>query len=192
MRVWWRYHTVAPGDTLIAVARTYHTPLRVVAEANQLDISATVEPGARLIVPIAPGKHSGGDSQTYAKRLTVYRVRKNDSVQTVSDNLGIPATTIRRWNRLKGDGLAGRRVLYIHLPVSPIAATNERLTSSNHKRNSNLAVSKAKAPVHHTVQRGETLYSIASSYKTSVTAIKQTNAHLATLRPGMVLIIPAQ
>ncbi len=192
MRVWWRYHTVAPGDTLIAVARTYHTPLRVVAEANQLDISATVEPGARLIVPIAPGKHSGGDSQTYAKRLTVYRVRKNDSVQTVSNNLGIPATTIRRWNRLKGDGLAGRRVLYIHLPVSPIAATNERLTSSNHKRNSNLAVSKAKAPVHHTVQRGETLYSIASSYKTSVTAIKQTNAHLATLRPGMVLIIPAQ
>src|SRR6266478_140915 len=130
MRVWWRYHTVAPGDTLVSVARTYRTPLRVIAEANQLDISATVEPGAKLIVPIAPGKHSGGDSQTYAKRLAVYRVTKNDSVQTVSDNLGIPATTIRRWNRLKGDSLAGRRVLYIHLPVSPTVGTAERLTSS--------------------------------------------------------------
>jgi LysM repeat protein len=46
--------------------------------------------------------------------------------------------------------------------------------------------------MHHTVKRGETLYSIATNYKTSVTAIKQTNAHVATLRPGMVLLIPAQ
>ncbi len=192
MRAWWRYHTVAPGDTLVSIAQSYHTPLRVVAEANQLDISASVEAGAKLVVPIAPGKHSGGDSGTYAKRVTVYRVRKNDSVQTVSDNLGIPATTIRRWNRLKGDSLAGRRVLYIHLPVSPTVAAAERLTSSKHKRVSNLTATKSKTPTRHTVQRGETLYSIASSYKTSVTAIKQTNAHVATLRPGMVLIIPAQ
>ncbi|PYV76114.1 MAG: hypothetical protein DMG96_15170 [Acidobacteria bacterium] len=33
---------------------------------------------------------------------------------------------------------------------------------------------------------------MATNYKTSVAAIKQTNAHVATLRPGMVLIIPAQ
>jgi LysM repeat protein len=46
--------------------------------------------------------------------------------------------------------------------------------------------------VRHTVKRGETLYSIATNYKTSVAAIKQTNSHVATLRPGMVLIIPAQ
>ena len=42
------------------------------------------------------------------------------------------------------------------------------------------------------VKPGETLYSIANSYNTSVVAIKQTNTHLATLRPGMVLIIPAR
>jgi len=51
---------------------------------------------------------------------------------------------------------------------------------------------KSASPVRHTVKRGETLYSIANNYNTSVTAIKQTNAHLATLRPGMVLVIPAQ
>jgi LysM repeat protein len=42
------------------------------------------------------------------------------------------------------------------------------------------------------VRRGETLYSIASNYRTSVKAIKQTNSNVATLRPGMVLVIPAQ
>lgn len=191
MRLWWRYHTVEPGDTLMSVARSYRTTLRTIAEANQLDTSANIEAGAKLIIPIAPGRHSGSDAQTYAKRLTVYHVRKNDTVQTIADNLGIPPTTIRRWNRLKGDSLAGRRVLYVHLPVTPTAAS-EHLEASKPKHNNHLAASRSEAPIHHTVKRGETLYSIATNYRTSVAAIKQTNAHIATLRPGMVLVIPPQ
>ena len=191
MRLWWRYHTVEPGNTLMSVARSYRTTLGTIAEANQLDTSANIEAGAKLIIPIAPGRHSTGDAQTYAKRLTVYHVRKNETVQTVADNLGIPPTTIRRWNRLKGDSLVGRRVLYIHLPVTPTAAS-ERFDASKPKRNSHLAASRSEAPIHHTVKRGETLYSIATNYRTSVAAIKQTNAHIATLRPGMVLVIPPQ
>jgi LysM repeat protein len=40
------------------------------------------------------------------------------------------------------------------------------------------------------VKPGETLYSIATNYNTSVEALKQTNSNVATLRPGMVLVIP--
>jgi LysM repeat protein len=39
------------------------------------------------------------------------------------------------------------------------------------------------------VKQGETLYSIASSYKTTVDALKRDNSNVAVLRPGMVLII---
>jgi len=192
MRIWWRYHKVISGDTLMSVARNYHTTVKAIAEANQLEANAEIESGARLVIPIAPGKHTGGDSQTYAKRLTIYHVRKNDTVQTVADNLGVPPTTICRWNRLKGDSLAGRRVLYVHLPVSPTEAAATPLRASNSKKNSHLVPAKSDSPLHHTVKPGETLYSIANNYRTSVAAIKQTNAHLATLRPGMVLVIPAQ
>src|SRR6266700_864117 len=66
MRLWWRYHTVEPGDTLMSVARSYRTTLGTIAEANQLDTSANIEAGAKLIIPIAPGRHSTGDAQTYA------------------------------------------------------------------------------------------------------------------------------
>ena len=192
MRVWWRYHTVAGGDTLMSLARTYGTPMRTIANANQLDISDTIEPGAKLVIPIAPGRHSSGDGQTYARHLTVYHVRKSDTLETVSNNLGVAPATIRRWNRMKGDSLAGRRVLYVHLPVSPTVAAAEHSTSPKSRRTKTLAESKSGSSVHHTVRRGETLYSIANNYKTSVKAIKQTNANVATLRPGMVLVIPAQ
>ena len=189
MRVWWRYHQVVQGETLMSVARTYHTTARAIAEANQLELNDSVEAGAKLVIPIAPGKHSATDVQTYAKRLTVYHVKKNDTVQSVSDNLGVPPMTIRRWNRLKGDSLSGRRVLYVHLPISP-AATPEQHVVSKSKHTNQLKNVKSTTSIRHTVKPGETLYSIATNYNTSVEAIQQSNAHTATLRPGMVLVIP--
>jgi membrane-bound lytic murein transglycosylase D len=191
MRVWWRYHTVSSGETIMSLARSYHTTGHAIAEANQLDLESSVDAGAKLVIPIAPGKHSGGDIQTYAKRLTVYHVRKNDTLQSVADNLGVAPTTIQRWNRLKGGSLSGRRVLYVHLPISPAAVPSETRAVSKSRGSRALASNENNTPVRHTVKRGETLYSIATNYRTSVEAIKQTNAHVATLRPGMVLVIPA-
>ena len=43
--------------------------------------------------------------------------------------------------------------------------------------------------VRHKVEPGETLYSIAKSHNTTVTALKQQNGNLATLKPGMILLI---
>jgi peptidoglycan lytic transglycosylase D len=207
MRVWWRLHKVEGDDTLMSVARHYHTTARSIAEANQIELSADLAVGAKLVVPVAPGRHASGEGQTYAKRLTVYRVRKGDTLQRVSDNLGIPPTVIRRWNRLKGESLAGRKVLYVHLPISPGAAAASRSVASKSSKSSHLAKvssstqntpsaseEKTASPKgrRHTVRRGETLYSIANSYNTTVKAIQQTNDHVATLRPGMVLIIPPQ
>ena len=191
-RLWWRYHQVAPGENLMSVARSNHTTVKAIADANQLDATADLDTGAKLIIPAAPGKRSGGDVETYAKHLTVYRIRNGETIQTVADNLGVPPATLRRWNRLKGDSLEGRRVLYVHLPVSPRAGSSERVAATKSKHSKHLADSKSGGALHHTVKPGETLYSIANNYKTSVTAIKQTNAHLATLHPGMVLVIPAQ
>ena len=149
MRVSWRYHKVAPGETLMSLARTYHTPLKTIADANQLSTSAGIGAGAKLVIPVTP--QHGGDTQTYAKRLTVYHVRKNDTVQTVSDNLGIPATTIRRWNRLKGDSLAERHVLYLHQPISPGAAPTQQVASSKRHGSNHLEYS-SPVPVRHTVK----------------------------------------
>jgi LysM repeat protein len=43
--------------------------------------------------------------------------------------------------------------------------------------------------VRHKVKQGETLFSIASTYKTTVDALKRDNRNVAVLRPGMVLVI---
>jgi membrane-bound lytic murein transglycosylase D len=187
MRVWWRYHKVQNGDTLASIARSYRTTTKAISSANNLE-SGELEPDAKLIIPIAPGKHAlSEDAATYSHHAMAYRVKKGDTVASVAENFGVPPQMVRRWNRIKGDSLRGRRVVYVHLPVSPTVAS--RQLAAKGKRSKGRTVLAQKQLVHHKVKQGETLSSIATSYNTTVSAIQRDNGKVATLRPGMILIV---
>ena len=188
-RVWWRYHKVQGNETLASIARTYHTTAKAIAEANNLD-DDSVAPDTRLIIPIAPGKYR--ETGSYARAITRYRVRKGDTVETVAENFAVPAKMVRGWNHLKGSSLAGRKVLYLHLPVTPAAGGTQVAARHSSKPASHRArtqVASNSGLVHHKVKRGETLSSIANSYNTTVAALKRANRNVATLRPGMILVV---
>ena len=207
-RLWWRYHTVRSGDTITILARTYHTTAKQIEEANHLD-SPELESDAKLIIPVAPGKHPN-DGVTYAKHITRYKVHKGDTVESVAENFGVSAQQLRRWNGLRGNSLAGRRVLALHVPISP-SAHDQEVASSHAKAKrttpktetastkppatksseiERLKTTKSEsAVVHHKVKSGETLYSIANLYNTTVAALKRENKNVAVLRPGMILTI---
>jgi membrane-bound lytic murein transglycosylase D len=191
MRVWWRYHKVKPGDTLGSIAREYRTTAREIAQANDLEDGQALTPDTKLTIPIAPGKHARSEEATYSRRAIRYRIRKGDTVQKVADNFGVPPAMVRRWNHLKGDSLKGRSVVYVHLPVTPTAsqlAANAYHSTTKRKKTIS-ANTQGNSVVHHKVKQGETLYSIASAYKTTVDALKRDNRNVAVLRPGMVLVI---
>ncbi len=200
MRLWWRYHSVQPGDTLASLARNYHVTARSISEANHLDGPA-LEANAQLVIPIAPGKHPQSDTATYARRITRYKVRRGDTVETVADNVGVSPQMIRRWNGLHGSSLAGRKVLALHLPVTPSShpevastrtgkkGTGTKSAQTNPKKSQAQTEESAQvATVRHTVRSGETLYSIATAYNTTVAALKRDN-HIGVLHPGMILIV---
>ena len=190
-RVWWRYHKVQDGETLASLSRTYRMPMKSIAEANGLE-EGELTPDTKLIIPMAPGNER--DTGTYARRITRYKVRKGDTVESVAADFGVSAKVLRGWNRLKGSSLAGRKVLYLHLPVSPGAAGTRVAASRTKKSHKGAAATQtASAPksgvIHHKVKRGETLTSIANSYNTTVSALKHDNRNVAALRPGMILVV---
>src|SRR5580704_17001525 len=207
MRLWWRYHTVRPGDTLASLARSYHVTAQSITAANHLE-GTELEADAKVIIPVAPGKHPLSDTATYARRITRYKVHKGDTVETVAENFGVSAQMVRRWNGLpRGDSLRGRKVLALHLPVTPNTETASTASrpATHTRKTSRIASAKASdensengstdpatgqgAVLHHTVKSGETLYSIATTYKTTVAALKRSNGNVAVLHPGMVLVV---
>jgi membrane-bound lytic murein transglycosylase D len=208
MRLWWRYHKVQPGDTLASVSRSYRVTAKSIAAVNGVE-GTELPVGAKVIVPVAAGKIPLSDTATYARRITRYKVHKGDTVESVAENFGVPVQMVRRWNGLRGDSLRGRTVLALHLPVTPSseAASTSHATSTRQGQKpaqkvatkvpagkSAKAVSSSTSEqagvVRHKVKSGETLYSIATTYKTTVAALKRTNGDIATLHPGMILIVP--
>jgi membrane-bound lytic murein transglycosylase D len=202
MRLWWRYPAVHSGDTLASLARRYRVTEKSIVEANQLQ-SGALEGNAKVVIPLAPSQHASADNGTYARRITRYKVRRGDTVQTVAENFGIPVQMLRRWNGLRSDSLHGRTVLALHLPVAPSGESASAASSRSSAARSRLPaahksvaeVSESSEPasvVHHKVKSGETFYSIASTYRTTVAALKRSNQNVATLRPGMILVVQQQ
>ena len=200
MRLWWRYHTVEPGETLASLSRAYRIPIKSLEQANHLD-APELSTDSKLIIPLPPSKHPA-DTGAYARRITRYRVHPGDTVQTVAENFGVPPLMVRRWNGLRGDSLRGRKVVALHLPVTPTARDTQVTSRSLSKRAKTAQAASSKpvaesenggeaqgTVVRHTVKSGETLYSIANAYKTTVAALKRNNQNIAVLHPGQILIV---
>jgi membrane-bound lytic murein transglycosylase D len=124
----WRYHRVAPEDTLASVAREYHVTEAALAAANQLPASEGNESIAgveALVIPAAP-------AAAPPARAMLYTVRKGETLVTISDRFGISLTQLRRWNKVTGIKVQPGQKLHIADPDSvPHAASRAHRGSSS-------------------------------------------------------------
>src|SRR5207248_26071 len=187
---WWRYYKVTPGDTVASVARHYGVPAKAIASANKLQDN-DLEADSKVIIPMAPGHHPPGEVIVYSRRATRYRVRRGDTLSSIADEFGVPADKVRRWNGVRGNRIRPGRLIVIHLPVTPeqeLAQSGGKTRKSKHA--SKMQPAKSSGKVLHKVRPGETLTSIATSYNTTVSALRRDNGKVASnLRAGAVLVI---
>ncbi len=187
MRVWWRYHRVAPGDTVSALAKRYRTTAQAILEVNALDDDQLLAE-AKLIIPVTPGKRPVGEEDVvYSKKATRYRVRRGDTVLSISDDFGVPPEKLRQWNSIKGNLVRLGQRLRIYRPVGLREPSPKSAGGKAGRKKSLQASGKRRV---HTVKPGETLYSIASAYNTTVAELKRDNGLASNkLFPGDTLVI---
>lgn len=142
-RVAWRYHKVESGETLAEIAKRYHTTSAAISEVNGLD-GPDVATDTRLIIPVTPGRE--GEGITYSRHATRYKVRRGDTVLSVSDDFGVPPEMLRKWNHLRGNDLRAGRVIYIHRPVLSASSQRKSGASAKSKRSSKLRSTKKRSP----------------------------------------------
>lgn len=133
MRVWWQYHRVRSGDTLGSIAKKYRTTAEAIQKVNGLD-GDDLRLESKLIIPITPGRQSSGEAVSYAKRATRYKVRKGDTVLSVADEFNVPAASVRKWNRLKGNALKAGRTLTIYRAVKEASSEPQESASRSGKK----------------------------------------------------------
>ena len=192
----WRLHTVEQGETMADIARHYHVTVAGIESANHLEAHAVVPAGFMLNVPAAPP----------AVRLVHYRVVRGDTLEGIAERFDVSVSQLKRWNNIHGASVPRGSRLKIYAGGSPddSSRSSSAAKSAVHPAASgNAAVGVRKvsttatnagdkpATVEHHVKQGETLYSIAHAYKTSVESIRQANSFLGErpLKAGDVLTI---
>jgi membrane-bound lytic murein transglycosylase D len=157
-RVMWRYHKVAPGESLAVIAKKYKTTEKAIASANDLE-GAQLTAGTKLVIPANGPVPAEGKGFAYSKHPTRYKVRRGDTVLSVADDFSVPPAKVRSWNRLKGNDLRAGRFLMIYKPIAPGQADRAPAKTAHRKkrRSATPSASKSKAAAPKTESSRDTL-----------------------------------
>ena len=189
-RVLWRRHRVESGESLTSIAKKYRVTAGAVAEANNLEAKAALQEGDKLIIPAsAPAASEQG-------KLTRYRVRRGDTLHSIAEQFSVTPAELRQWNGLRTDKLARGASLRVYpggrpAPVQRAAAAKRPVPGKASPAAAQQAAADAADSRVHRVRAGETLWSIARAYQTTVEAIRAANQFLLSrqLQVGDQLLI---
>jgi membrane-bound lytic murein transglycosylase D len=185
----WRRHRVEEGESLTSLARKYRITVDAIADANGVTAKTPLRVGDKLIIPAtAPRTETG--------KLVRYRVRRGDTLSSVAEQFSVSVEQLKRWNGIRGTHVARGAVLRVYPGgVMPASSSRAAVTPAQ-KETSSQPVTRAAKPaaggaVVHEVKKGETLWSIARAYETTVDALKAANRWLASrqIQPGDQLTI---
>lgn len=152
-------YIVQKGDTLYSIAAANNTTVDELKKANNLT-SNILSTGQLLKIPSALLPES------------TYIVKKGDSLYSIANKYNATVDELKRINNLTSNILSIGQVL--KLPSDKVSD-----------------VEKEENTINYTVQKGDSLYSIARKYSTTIDKIKDLN-NLTTnlLSIGQVLLIP--
>lgn len=152
-------YIVQKGDTLYSIAAANNTTVDELKKTNNLT-SNILSTGQLLKIPSALLPES------------TYTVKKGDSLYSIANKYNTTVDELKRINNLTSNILSIGQVL--KLPSDKVSD-----------------VEKEENTISYTVQKGDSLYSIARKYSTTIDKIKDLN-NLTTnlLSIGQVLLIP--
>jgi membrane-bound lytic murein transglycosylase D len=180
----WRLHEMEDGETLSDIARRYHVTVAAIETANHLEPHATVQAGFFLNVPTVPEKI----------HVVRYRVQRGDTLPGIADRFDVTVDQLKRWNHIRGSHVSRGTHLRIYAGSERDSTPSATARSAQETGASAHTVAAGNHPtqgVEHRVKPGETLYSIARVYQTSVSSLRESNKFLSEreLQAGDVLMI---
>lgn len=148
-------YTVVKGDSLYNIARRYETTVDEIMKLNHLT-SINLSIGQKLQIP------ETGEEVTVPPSYESYTVKKGDTLYSIAKKYNLSVDILLKDNNLNSPNLSVGQVLKIRTGTTTILECFEEDT-------------KVDDSIIYTVKKGDSLWSIAKKYNTSVNTIKSKN-----------------
>ena len=189
-RVLYARHPVRRGETLSTIARRYGVGVSLIQQANHLGRSTLIHVNQTLLIPTssasraairAPERAVAAVQAPEGEPLT-YRVRRGDTLSAIAERYDTTPASIAA-----ASGISVRRTLRVGQRLTVLPGVRVAAAQSTRPAQSAGGTDK----LVHTVRRGDTLWRIASLYRTTVNVLCSLNdiAPNATLHPGLKLTV---
>ncbi|KKB37137.1 C40 family peptidase [Bacillus thermotolerans] len=139
-------YTVQPGDTLFSIAQEHGTSVDTLKKLNHLS-GNTIYANTTLTVPDSANNIN-------SKTPSTYTVTSGDTLYSIAARYGMTVQSIKQLNGLSSESIYVGQTLKLTGQASPSTGGNSATV---------------------TVQKGDTLYSIAARHGLSVAALKEMN-----------------
>jgi len=175
------YHTVVRGDTLYSLSKRYGHPIADIVKWNRLQSPYSLSVGQGLQIgsqkgiantpcSLNPCSQNDSTQAAFHHNTGYHTVVRGDTLYSISRRYGYPVSKIAAWNNLSPPyNLSNGQTLRVY-PPSGILSTVRYKPLLTQKT----ALSKLSTH-YHTVQRGDTVYSLSKRYGYSVEQIARWN-----------------
>ena len=174
-------YTVKSGDTLYGIAKKYNTTVQAIKDLNYLT-SNSLSIGQVIRIPEMYTKEEDMIMPMYIN----YTVQKGDNLYSIARNNNISIDVLMKDNGLADNNLSIGQILKIRQPSSSSSVVEECFGEDY------TPPIDINPTITYTVKKGDSLYSIARQYNTSVSNIVSLNNLTSnSLSIGQQLKIPS-
>ena len=160
-------YIVQKGDTLWNISKKFDTSVDNIKKLNNLKTNLLFV-GQELKVP---------NYMTAEDSNINYSIKKGDTLYNIAKSFNTTVPILVSYNNLKGDNLQVGQIIKIPKSTSIITPSEDEIINKDSV---------------YVVQKGDTLYSVAKKFNTTVDNIKNINSIIGdVLSIGMSLIVPS-
>lgn len=125
-------HTVNEGETVFTIARNYHVPPAMLADANGINYGTALSAGSIITIPLSAYNQLTQKPANSDEKELYYHAQERDNLFRIAQYAGVKQRQLQEWNGLPDNNIYPGQTLFVgwvlYDATNPIVSPANKIT----------------------------------------------------------------